>query len=207
MKKLFFSLLLLSSSVAADNLENLTKLLEVKTSNTDLMEDAVKQGHERAWVCKYCHGDDGNSTRKRIPNLASQNPQYLLHQFELFANKQRNDQIMSELANNLTSDDRVNIALYYSSQKVHSRDSYKPELQTKGQALYEERCIACHGKEGYGKATYPRIAGQPVEYLANTLTSYKTNPTRRPNSPMQGMASSLSGHDIQALIAYISAMK
>lgn len=207
MKRFIFSLLLFSSSVSADNLQNLIKLLEIKTTNAELFEEAVQQGRERAWVCKYCHGEDGNSKRERIPNLAGQNPQYLLHQFELFANKQRNDQIMSELATNLTTDDRVNIALYYSTQKVHNRNSYRPDLYSTGQALFKDKCTNCHGEEGHGKATYPRIAGQPVEYLANTLISYRTNPTRRPSSPMQGMAASLSNNDIEALIAFISSMK
>lgn len=56
-----------------------------------LMSDAVRRdqayaaGQERALFCGYCHGEDGNSKRSHIPNLAAQNPVYLFESFEKFA--------------------------------------------------------------------------------------------------------------------------
>src|SRR5690554_7187775 len=49
-------------------------------------------GHERIRFCGYCHGEDGNSTRDFIPNLAAQHPQYLFEQFEKFGDGRREDQ-------------------------------------------------------------------------------------------------------------------
>ncbi len=204
---LFVICLSLPYALHADKLSSLYSILNIKLNDPLLLKDAVTKGKERAFLCVYCHGSDGNSKRGYIPNLADQNNKYLLRQFEMFSSKQRNNRIMSELAKNLDDDDRVNIALFYSTQKVKSGSASRPELLSAGKKLFISRCSSCHGDNGHGKEMLPRIAGQPVGYLKKTLNSYRNNPDMRPNSPMQGIAPALNKSDQAAVIEYISIME
>jgi len=70
----------------------------------------------------------------------------------------------------------------------------------RGQALYQARCIGCHGADAAGrvlpKATlgqagiYPRLAGQPAGYLYRQLVSFAEG--MRESTEMRPMARALS---------------
>jgi cytochrome c553 len=190
----------------AQSLDNLLSNLNSKLNTPEHYEEAVAKGKERAFVCKFCHGEDGNSKKDFIPNLAEQNPAYLLKQFELFASNLRKDKTMSQLAANLSEEDRINIALFYSSQKIRPQPAFHSELVEKGRQIFRDKCIACHGEDGYGKAEIPHIASQPAKYLGNTLTDYINGANRRPDSAMLGVTENMNQDDVLALVAFISAM-
>lgn len=191
----------------AGTIDQLNKMLADKANNESRHAEALVAGEERAYVCKFCHGKSGNSKRNYIPNLAQQNPKYLLRQFEKFANGVRKDRIMSELSKNLTDEDRINIALFYASKKVKLREPYKPQQMKKGRKIFKVRCAQCHGRNGLGHEELPRLAGQPPQYIIKTLTKYKTLKDFRSGSPMQMITQSLSEGDISSLAAYISVLK
>ena len=107
---------LTSFALADDGLAQ--RFAQVMT-DTENRQHAYAAGQERALFCTYCHGETGNSKRPHIPNLAGQNPLYLFNAFEKFASGERTDFVMSKLAQNLTQEDRVNIAVYFSQQQVH----------------------------------------------------------------------------------------
>ncbi|MDP3440591.1 MAG: c-type cytochrome, partial [Azonexus sp.] len=46
---------------------------------------AVEAGKKTAFFCANCHGEDGVSKTPEVPNLAGQNPGYLLEQIRKFA--------------------------------------------------------------------------------------------------------------------------
>jgi len=179
-----------------------------------VMEDQVRRqqayaaGQERALFCGYCHGENGNSKRPHIPNLASQNPVYLFHSFEKFAKGERIDFVMSKLAKSLTLEDRVNIAVYFSQQKVEPAEvTPAAALVLKGSSLFQRTCTACHGSHAEGKETMPRLAGQPDEYIRKALNRFRTNDPSRAGSVMIGVASTLSESDIEALAAYLTQLQ
>ena len=205
---LFICLFLLPTfSLHAEELSALHTSLNNKLADPVLLKEAIASGEDRASVCKFCHGADGNSKRDYIPNLAEQNPKYLLKQFELFASKQRKNKIMSELAKNLSGDDRVNISLFYSSQKLKTDSGTGSKISTNGKKTFQARCSVCHGENGHGKEELPRIASQPEEYLIRTLNSYRNKPDFRPNSPMQAIVTSLNKSDQSTVVSFVSSMK
>ncbi|AHL76781.1 cytochrome biogenesis protein ResB [Stutzerimonas stutzeri] len=168
-------------------------------------QQAYAAGQERALFCGYCHGENGNSKRSHIPNLASQNPIYLFQSFEKFAKGERIDFVMSKLAKSLTLDDRVNIAVYFSQQAVAAPAAAKdPALSLQGQALFQRTCVGCHGDHAQGMETMPRLAGQPADYIRKALTRFRNNDPSRAGSVMVGMASKLSEADIEALATFLS---
>lgn len=184
-----------------------TLLQEMSTIKQDdaLLERTLSEGYERAVLCVHCHGEDGNSKRDRIPNLANQNSEYLFIQFEHFANGTRKDYVMSKLADGLSKDDRIAVALYFSEQEVKPRDQ-AVERTAKGEQLYKSNCVACHGREGLGDAQYPRIAGQPYEFLEMTLLRFLNDDEHRKNSPMTSVVQHLSPEQLKEIAAHVTYM-
>ncbi len=196
-----------SSFSYADTMNISTLLQEMTAIKQDevLFKRTLDEGYERAVLCVHCHGEDGNSKRDRIPNLASQNSQYLFIQFEHFANGIRKDYVMSKLASGLTAQDRLAVALYFSEQTVKPRDQ-AINVSESGARLYMSNCIACHGKEGHGSAQYPRIAGQPYAFLEMTLLRFMNADEQRQNSPMTSVVKHMSAEQLKEVAAFITNM-
>lgn len=198
--------LLLSFGVQADGgvKPMLDKLASIE-KDPALLQKTLEQGRERASLCVYCHGEDGNSKRTYIPNLASQNAEYLFLQFEHFANGQRTDYVMSKLAAGLNAEDRVAVALYFSHQAVRPR--VQPvAFSAAGEKTYQAVCVVCHGRDGVGSAQYPRIAGQPYEFLYKSLQRFHNNEPERRNSPMMGVIKHMTDKELQDVAAFIANM-
>lgn len=202
---LSFLILFLPCIVQADDAD-LLNILKTKMADSHSTQQAIKAGNDRALLCKYCHGEDGNSKKNTIPNLAAQNEVYLIRQFELFANGKRNNKTMNELSKLLTPEDKVNIALFYASQQVKVQTPYKPELAADGKRLFETRCFFCHGKDAHGKADTPYIASQPSEYIRRTLNSYRSSLVKRAETAMSRVARTLQPDEIEALTAYLTTL-
>lgn len=70
-----------------------------------------------------------------------------------------------------------------------------------------QMCAACHGPDGNTPLMpeYPKIAGQPADYLEKALRDYKKG--ARKNPVMMPMAQGLSKQDMQDLAAYYSGLE
>lgn len=206
--KLSWSLLLacvsLSLPVFASEYDNLlTQMQQVKT-NPAALEKALQLGQERSMLCGYCHGKDGNSVKNYIPNLAQQNPEYLLKQFMMFSNGERQSYVMQQLAKSLNDEEKINLSLYYSSMQVTVTE--KVSGSQKGHDKYQGFCFACHGEKGLGNKDLPRLAGQKKEFLVKTLTAFKEGKKSRSTSPMVKIMKAIKSSDIEPLADYIASM-
>lgn len=177
--------------------------------NAIMADDAKRQasyeaGHERIRFCGYCHGEDGNSKREYIPNLAAQHPLYLFNQFEKFRDGTREDYVMSKLAKTLSLEERINIAVYYSQQTAKPRTGGDPTKADAGEKLFAVRCAGCHGDKAQGFRDMPRLAGQPAEYLGIALRRFKEMDPTKHSTPMIGVAGVLSEGEIEALAEYLA---
>ncbi len=69
-------------------------------------------------------------------------------------------------------------------------------------------CLACHGADGISVApTFPRLAGQRVDYLYHRLMSFKHADPKDPYysvSPMTAMAAPLSDVDMRDIASYFA---
>ncbi len=212
---LLISLVLSLPCYSDDNVSSIDKMLAIKNSQVTL-QTAIKAGKERALLCGYCHGKDGNSVKDTIPNLAQQNPEYLLKQFQLFASGERKNYVMEQLADILTEQERINIALYFSSQIVNSAAheglvDYSAEASAEslleGQHRYQSFCFACHGESGEGNKDLPRLAGQKKAFLVKTLNGFKRGGGSRASSPMVKIMKAVNDAEIEPLARYISNMR
>ena len=204
--RIFLALFLsgLSSFAVADT--QAMQMLNALLADPVAKEQAYAAGHERITFCKHCHGEDGNSKRNYIPNLAEQNPIYLFTAFEKFANGERSDFVMSKLAKSLPLEERVNIALYYGQQKVVVTPTDSADLQQQGQVKFMQVCQGCHGANGEGKEDMPRLAGQPAEYISRTLKNFRSKDPSRATSIMLSIAENMSDEDIASVASYIQAL-
>jgi len=68
-------------------------------------------------------------------------------------------------------------------------------------------CAACHGPDGNSPMMpeYPKLAGQPADYLEKALRDYKKG--ARNNPMMMPTAQGLSKQDIKDLAAYYASLK
>jgi cytochrome c553 len=190
-----------------DMLAEIDKRLQDKSAN----QQAMEAGRNRAVLCQSCHGEDGNSTKPDVPNLAGQNAGYLLEQINRFADGRRKDFVMNQLAENFSNEDKINIAIFY------NRMSVKPQyvnwhLAYKGEELYKSRCSSCHGEEGLGHKKLARLAGQQVEYVKNVLTEFRNTANgstsrtnlQRTSPTMEKVAKILTNEQIEELANFVA---
>lgn len=190
-------------------------LLDLKQhqSTPELKQQSITMGKQRALLCSQCHGEDGNSSKSTVPNLASQNPVYLLKQIQKFADGSRKNYVMNALSKNFTGQDKVNLAIFYANMKLTPIKT-DAQLARQGQVIYLRKCSACHGERGLGESDYARLAGQHFQYVEATLRRFRQNAhvssdmgTTRNNPMMEAVTKMLSDEDIKALAAYVSQLR
>ena len=81
-------------------------------ANTDISTE--EEIDKNAQICSGCHGVKGKSAIPSYPHLAGQNKVYIEAQLKAFRDGNRNSPIMSPMAKNLTDDEIISLADYYS---------------------------------------------------------------------------------------------
>lgn len=74
--------------------------------------------------------------------------------------------------------------------------------QSKSQAA---RCQSCHGADGNGAPTYPKLAGQYADYLLNQVRSFQSGQRQHPLIQAGGPA--ISEDDLTDITAYFASQK
>lgn len=186
--------------------QKLGVMLAEVNSNGAKRDEVMKAGRDRATFCSYCHGLDGNSEQPDYPNLAGQNPVYLLDQIEKFATGKRKKPVMNALAATFSPEEKMLLAVYFAISPLKPANG-DPKLAELGAPLYQNRCTACHGTDGRGEKGYARLAGQKPDYVKKTLKGFRDGTAKRHNPLMEAVAGSLSDTQIESLAAYIANMR
>ena len=166
-------------------------------------------------ACSKCHGFNGVSTSPLFPILAGQVPGYIESELRLFRQRGRSDPharaFMWGIARALTDEQIKGVARYFSTQPaVTGKGSSNPALADKGKLLYEngtperdiEACTVCHGHNGEGVNSQPRIAGQHRDYFVLEMVQFRSG--LRENKVMQHVTEKMTDDEIAALVEYIS---
>ncbi len=207
----FLFVLFVGSVLAEDDSDWLITRYDVLINNPDTFKQAYNAGRERARLCSYCHGLDGNSIKDDVPNLAGQNPLYLWKQIDHFASGRRKNFVMQALAKDFSHEDKLNLAIYFSASKVPAQKADSSRA-AKGAILYARNCAGCHGDSAYGNQEFARLAGQKKVYLVQTLKMFRMNANTpvaaieaaRRSKNMESIARSLSDEEILDLAAFLS---
>jgi cbb3-type cytochrome c oxidase subunit III len=183
-----------------------TRLTEVQ-ANPQLVADLTNKGRRLSAICANCHGEGGNSVKPEIPNLAGQNPTYLVEQMRLFSDGTRRFEFMEGMIKAMSTDEKLSVVLFYASQSVTTTPVKDTALVAKGKGYFDKNCFRCHGTDGRGNNTFARIAGQQAVYLTNTLKRYRSGNGARTNPLMADNTRLMSDTDIDAVVAYVSSLQ
>ena len=171
------------------------------------LKSAIEAGKKASFFCVNCHGDDGVSKIPEVPNLAGQNPTYLLTQVRQFADGSRRFEFMERLIKAMSVDERLGVAVYYARQPVKPQPVKDAALVAKGKQYYDKICWRCHGEQGHGSESFARVAGQQTVYLTQTLQNYRGSIGTRVNPLMTANTVHMSDADLRAVVAYVSSMR
>jgi cytochrome c553 len=198
--------LLWGTAGAADKSDpalELERRLALKGADPQAWQKMLETGKQKAFLCAYCHGDDGNSVEAFVPNLAAQNPRYLLDQTRKYIDGRRKHFVMTPMIKEFSDDEIIASAMYYANMKAKPAAADRA-LVEQGRRLYQERCANCHKADARGDESYARLASQNAKYLRNRLTDLR-KPTAG-GTVMNGVAANLSDEQIGALAAHLSAL-
>ena len=163
--------------------------------------DAAK-GKVLSYTCHGCHGvpDYKNAYPVyRVPKLGGQNEAYLVSALNAYATGDRPHPTMHAQASTLTAEERADIAAFLTAEGgLPNKDvvgTPPPATQT---------CVACHGADGAKTVApdYPKLAGQPSDYIVHALKDYKSG--KRKNPIMAGIISGVDEKDFAAIAEYFS---
>ena len=170
-------------------------------------------------ACSLCHGSRGISGSPNFPNLAAQQPAYVIAQLTEFRGHSREDpegfEYMWGVTRRLTDDQIAGIAAYYAAQPpAHQPAEGSATRIEQGQKLFVDgapdrsipACGNCHGDHGQGLATFPRIAGQHVDYITKQLLVFQRTNGRPDGAVMKAVAHSLTPDDIANAAAYLQTL-
>lgn len=176
----------------------------------------LNKGKKLAETCVGCHGDKGISSVPNFPSLAGQLATYTYRQLRDYADGKRSNAMMSGTAQSLSEQDAVDLAVWFQSLPAAQNPVAKQNLDKAVSLVAKGNgkkiippCSTCHGSEGQGeKQDIPALAGQQAEYLANTLTEYKTGIRHNDvYSRMRLIAKQLSEEEINQLAQYYQQLK
>ncbi|HFL8795012.1 MAG TPA: c-type cytochrome [Candidatus Azosocius sp. HAIN] len=181
-------------------------------------EENIEIGKIKSSVCFTCHGTDGNSVVPMFPKLAGQFSKYLIKQLESFKQGElglRFDPIMYGIVQDLSSQDFLDIALYFSSQKILPNIFETKNINILGKKIYLSgdlkrniiSCSSCHGSLGEGNefASIPKLRHQHSHYISLQLQKYKSEIRKNDVlNIMKDISKKMTDEEIISVSEYIS---
>lgn len=179
----------------------------------------AKVGEGKASMCIGCHGIVGyqNSFPEihKVPKISGQSAGYIVSALTAYKKGERKHPSMRGIADNLSDQDIADVAAYYEAHgkvegAVPAKAAPAPSAKV-AELLTKGGCVACHGAD-FNKPvdpSYPKIGGQPADYLFVALKSYKTEGHAtwgRANPIMGGIAKQFSNAELKELAGYIHSL-
>ena len=172
--------------------------------------------------CEDCHGRAGQGYFGfyPIPRLAGQQIAYFENQLRAFVEQRRTNNIMSNVARDLSSAMISALARNFRALIPQPLGGGPKNLVAAGREIFQDglpdaniaACSACHGPDATGVEQIPRLAGQLYPYVVKELTNWGKERGRNttqpnPSTTMLPIAHSLSKRQIEAVAAYVSYLK
>jgi len=164
--------------------------------------------------CFLCHGATGDSSSPLYPKLAGQNLEYMRKQLRNFKRGERESSDMRKVVADMDENDMQSVAFFFSRQQPSRGNSAYAEMRALGEKLFSQGdparglkpCCECHGDNGAGSATLPRIAGQHTLYIETQLTLFEERKRTNDNAQMQDVAKRLTTDEVRAVAEYLRSL-
>ena len=153
----------------------------------------VEAGEPLTAICGSCHGPHGVSPDPLVPNLAGQEPSYLVNAIKAYRSLERSHE---DMVTHKSDEEIENIAAWYSVQRADS----SVEHSTPADQVIA-KCQRCHGRAaGESSMVIPRLAGQNRDYLLRVMKEYRDE--ERGNSMMHKMSAGYSDQLLAEIADY-----
>jgi cytochrome c553 len=162
---------------------------------------------ERIAACGSCHGEEGMPQEANVPIIWGQHTGYTYIQLRDFKNGDRKNEQMMPLVADLSREDMLKIADYF-SKKTWPRKPHKASETEAARALRAAaagQCVECHLGGYKGASVIPRLAGQQFDYLRKTMLDFKTK-ERANNSAMTDLFRTYPDEDLAAMASYLAGL-
>jgi cytochrome c553 len=186
----------------------------------DLGNPAVSAQVLAQQVCSNCHGLNGSAVSPNFPNLAAQTAPYVVAQLNGFRGHSRQDpagfEYMWGISHRLTDAQVAGLAAYYAAQTPSVQPlEGEPKRIAAGQGVFQNgiasaavpACASCHGAQGQGNATFPRLAGQHADYVVKQLGVFQRTDQRPEGAVMKVVAHGLTREDMRNVAAYVQSLQ
>lgn len=192
----------------------------------------LEKGKEINGTCAACHGDQGAGGKKgEYPRLAGQRVAYLESQLKSFRARTRINIPMFPYTQEreLSDEDIKDVSAYLAGIELSNRmPTYtgKEDALTRllmaekvmiipraegdlanGEAIYQKKCAACHGKTGKGRGMFPMLVGQYTSYLKRQANLYLKGDRPHDEEGVVGVLNTLKEQDIQDILAYLTSIQ
>jgi cytochrome c553 len=179
----------------------------------------AKAGEAKVAMCIGCHGIPGYQASfpevHRVPMISGQNAKFIASALTAYQKGERKHPSMRAIAESLSEQDIADVAAFYEGHGKSGRAATvkaAPAPSAKvAELLNKGGCIACHG-DNFNKPidpSYPKVGGQPADYLFVALKSYKVEGQAtwgRANGIMGGIAKQFSNAELKELAGYVSSL-
>lgn len=161
--------------------------------------------------CEHCHGAGGDSPNALTPRLNGQQPGYIVKRLKEFLQPAPKGphaiETMSQAASDDLDNSRAALAAYFGRQKPMT--AAQGALAKQGRLIYRRgidsegivACQQCHGANGEGHDTVPRIAGQHSDYLRTQLWLFRF--PLRGSRLMHVNTERITADQVDALVAFL----
>lgn len=189
-----------------------TSALAVVAGSVCAQADTARAEKIVSGSCFLCHGENGESSSEIFPKLAGQHANYIAKQLENFKAGNRKSTAMADMSSRLSPEDMVALGHFFEAKKSAPEEVKDPELANVGRYIFHAgnkysgvpACASCHGKEGLGTATLPRLAGQYASYIETQLKLFSQRERTNDNAVMHSIVSKMSPLEMAAVAEYIS---
>ena len=168
-------------------------------------------------LCIACHGIDGNSLISANPKLGGQHAAYILKQLKNFKSGLRENAVMAGMVVNLTEQEMINLALYFSEQNILLSKAKNNGVGSLGEKIFRAgiknkgvaACAGCHGPSGHGiPDKYPRLNAQHSQYTLTQLNAFRLELRKNDSDEvMMTIAQKLTEQEMQAVADYIQGLR
>jgi cytochrome c553 len=192
----------------------------------------LEKGKEINAVCAGCHGESGQGgSRGEYPRIAGQRVGYLVDQLKSFRDRKRVNIPMYPYTQEreLPNEDIKDVAAYLASIELPTKwpvfkdtDDALTRLTltervmiiprvtgnlANGEAIYQKKCVTCHGKTGMGRGMFPMLVGQYTSYLMRQMEKYVKGERPHDEEVVGGILNALKGEDLQDILAYLTSIQ
>ena len=192
----------------------------------------LEKGKEINATCAGCHSEAGQGgSRGEYPRLAGQQVKYLESQLKAFRARTRVNIPMYPYTQEreLPDEDIKDVAAYLASIELptkwpvfkESDDALTRLTLTErvmiiprvtgnlanGEAIYQKKCVTCHGKTGMGRGMFPMLVGQYTSYLMRQMEKYVAGERPHDEEGVGGLLNTLKTQDMQDILAYLTSIQ